>query len=419
MVSVLFVDLVGFTAGSDRADPEDVRATLRPYHARVSREIERFGGTVEKFVGDAVMAVFGAPVAHEDDRRARRPRGPPDPRRDPGALGGRGPGARRPRCGRDGRSGRTARRTAGHGRGHRHRRRRQHRCAPAGSCSCRRPRGRRADVPRHAPADPYEELPALEVKGKGDPVSCLASAARRRAVSESTRKRRLPTPFVGRDRELRLLQDMFERMVGESEIQLVTVTGEPGVGKTRLLARVPGLGRRPARARVLATGQVPPLRRRHHVLGARRDRQGTRRHPRVRRACASRGEARPSPHRSRTTPSGCRRAWAHWWASWVAARRDREESFAPGSASSSRLPAEGRSSFSSRTSTGPTRRSSSSSSASSTGRRACRSSCSARDGPSSTRAIRHGAAASATRLRSRYRPCRKRTLRCSWRLSST
>src|SRR5436190_14694924 len=67
VVSVLFVDLVGFTAASERADPEDVRARLRPYHARVKREIERFGGTVEKFVGDAVMAVFGAPVSREDD----------------------------------------------------------------------------------------------------------------------------------------------------------------------------------------------------------------------------------------------------------------------------------------------------------------------------------------------------------------
>src|SRR5205085_8145264 len=61
------VDLVGFTARSDRADPEDVRAALRPYHALLKREIERFGGTVEKFIGDAVMAVFGAPLAHEDD----------------------------------------------------------------------------------------------------------------------------------------------------------------------------------------------------------------------------------------------------------------------------------------------------------------------------------------------------------------
>ena len=67
VVSVVFVDLVGFTADADQADPEDVRARLRPFHARVKGELERFGGTVEKFVGDAVMAVFGAPVAHEDD----------------------------------------------------------------------------------------------------------------------------------------------------------------------------------------------------------------------------------------------------------------------------------------------------------------------------------------------------------------
>jgi class 3 adenylate cyclase len=67
VVTVLFCDLVGFTALSDQADPEDVRATLRPYHYRLQQEIERFGGTVEKFIGDAVMAVYGAPVAHEDD----------------------------------------------------------------------------------------------------------------------------------------------------------------------------------------------------------------------------------------------------------------------------------------------------------------------------------------------------------------
>jgi class 3 adenylate cyclase len=67
VVSVLFCDLVGFTAASDHADPEDVRARIRPYHARLRSEIEGYGGTVEKFVGDAVMAAFGAPVAHEDD----------------------------------------------------------------------------------------------------------------------------------------------------------------------------------------------------------------------------------------------------------------------------------------------------------------------------------------------------------------
>ena len=67
VVSVLFCDLVGFTAASDRRDPEDVRARMRPYHARLRREVERYGATVEKFIGDAVMAVCGAPVAHEDD----------------------------------------------------------------------------------------------------------------------------------------------------------------------------------------------------------------------------------------------------------------------------------------------------------------------------------------------------------------
>ena len=64
---MLFCDLVGFTARSDQADPEDVGAVLRPYHARLRGEIERVGGTLDKFIGDAVMAVFGAPAAHEDD----------------------------------------------------------------------------------------------------------------------------------------------------------------------------------------------------------------------------------------------------------------------------------------------------------------------------------------------------------------
>src|SRR5712691_5853704 len=67
VVTVLFADLVGFTARAERLDPEDVRAILTPYFARVRSEIEAFGGTVEKFIGDAVMAVFGAPLAHGDD----------------------------------------------------------------------------------------------------------------------------------------------------------------------------------------------------------------------------------------------------------------------------------------------------------------------------------------------------------------
>src|ERR1017187_7747526 len=67
VVTVLFADLVGFTSRSEQLDPEDVRAFLSPYYARLRTELERFGGTLEKFIGDAVMALFGAPVAHEDD----------------------------------------------------------------------------------------------------------------------------------------------------------------------------------------------------------------------------------------------------------------------------------------------------------------------------------------------------------------
>jgi class 3 adenylate cyclase len=66
-VSVLFCDLVGFTSRAERLDVEDVRGVLAPYYARLRAELERYGGTVEKFIGDAVMALFGAPVAHEDD----------------------------------------------------------------------------------------------------------------------------------------------------------------------------------------------------------------------------------------------------------------------------------------------------------------------------------------------------------------
>src|SRR3954451_10336795 len=67
IVTVLFADLVGFTSRAERLDPEDVRALLAPYWRHLRDELERFGGTVEKFIGDAVMALFGAPLAHEDD----------------------------------------------------------------------------------------------------------------------------------------------------------------------------------------------------------------------------------------------------------------------------------------------------------------------------------------------------------------
>src|SRR5689334_21258680 len=67
VVSIVFCDLVGSTGRAERMDPEDVRAELSAYHAGVRSELERHGGTLEKFIGDAVVAVFGAPRVHEDD----------------------------------------------------------------------------------------------------------------------------------------------------------------------------------------------------------------------------------------------------------------------------------------------------------------------------------------------------------------
>jgi DNA-binding SARP family transcriptional activator len=67
VVTVLFADLVDFTPTAERLDPEDIRAFLMPYYTHIRSELERFGGRVEKFIGDAVMGLFGAPVAHEDD----------------------------------------------------------------------------------------------------------------------------------------------------------------------------------------------------------------------------------------------------------------------------------------------------------------------------------------------------------------
>ena len=67
LISVLFVDLVGSTARAEQLDPEDVRALLRRYHDTLRRALAGYGGTVEKFIGDAVVAVYGAPIAHEDD----------------------------------------------------------------------------------------------------------------------------------------------------------------------------------------------------------------------------------------------------------------------------------------------------------------------------------------------------------------
>ena len=237
VVSVLFVDLVGFTARSDRADPEDIRATLRPYHARVKHEIERYGGTVEKFVGDAVMAVFGAPVVHEDDaeRAVRAALQILDAIEELNEAGGTELAVRAAVDTGEALVSLSAR--SGEGAGIAtgdvvNTASRLQNAAPIGGVVV-------GVLTYRATRDAivYEELEPVSLKGKGELVSLWrATGARSRFGVDAEAAR--TSPFVGRDHELRLLQDTYARTVRDSNVQLVTVTGEPGVGKTRLLGEL-------------------------------------------------------------------------------------------------------------------------------------------------------------------------------------
>ena len=233
LVSVLFCDLVGFTALSDGADPEDVRAIVEPYWQAARGEIERFGGTVEKYVGDAVMGVFGAPVARDDDpERAVRaglgiaqavaglPRTPAAP-----ALGVRiGICTGETLVVRDARvaegeaivSGDAVNTAA-----------RLQSAAPAGGvlvCAVTREATHRRFLLR--------ELPAVAAKGKAAPVAAwevdgLGGRAPGLPAARAS--------FVGRARELAWLAGLLEDVASSRRPCLVTIVGDPGIGKTRLV----------------------------------------------------------------------------------------------------------------------------------------------------------------------------------------
>jgi class 3 adenylate cyclase/tetratricopeptide (TPR) repeat protein len=230
VVTVLFADLVGFTSRAERMDPEEVRSLLRPYHARLRDELERFGGTVEKFIGDAVMAVFGAPVAHEDDaeRAVRAALAIRDWILDEQAelqlrigvntgqalvsLGAR------PEEGEGMVAGdvvNTAARLQSH--------------APVdgilvGEATWRATR----DAIDYRPAEP------VQAKGKSEPVEAWEVLEARGRVGVDISKR-VRAPLVGRRRELDSLLDALERARGSRSVQLVTLVGEPGIGKSRLV----------------------------------------------------------------------------------------------------------------------------------------------------------------------------------------
>jgi class 3 adenylate cyclase len=233
VVTVLFCDLVGFTARSDQADPEDVGALLRPYHVRLRREIERFGGTLDKFIGDAVMAVFGAPAAHEDDPEravrcaarmleaivelnAMQPALALSVRI--GITTGEALVVLQPGGETEGVVGdivNTASRLQG--------------AAPVngilvGEGTWRATRALFA----------YEELAPVRVKGKAQPVSVWRLVGPRSRLGVEVDQRPV-APLIGRDAELDRLKRRYTRTVRERSVRLVTLLGEPGVGKSRLI----------------------------------------------------------------------------------------------------------------------------------------------------------------------------------------
>ena len=235
VVTVVFADLVGSTARAERLDPEDVRALLSSYHARVRRELEAHGGTVEKFIGDAVVAVFGAPLAHEDDpERAVRSAlaiqeaidelNEAEPALELEVRIGVNTGEAlvaleaRPEAGEGMVSGDVINTAA-----------RLQAAAPPGGILV----GEHTHRATERAVD-YAESPPIEAKGKAAPVIAWR-ALRRRASFGVEQGAVVRAPLVGRDREVALLSDALARVRSDERPQLITLVGVPGIGKSRLV----------------------------------------------------------------------------------------------------------------------------------------------------------------------------------------
>jgi class 3 adenylate cyclase/tetratricopeptide (TPR) repeat protein len=222
-VTILFCDVAGSTALGESTDPEALRAVLARYFERMKEIVERHGGTVEKFIGDAVMAVFGVPVVHEDDA-LRACRAAVEMRDALPELGIRG------RIGVN--TGEVVTGT-------------EERLATGDAVN--------VAARLEQAAEPGEVLIGgetvrlvgdavdlgaerqLDLKGKSTPVAAYPLRA---AAGE--RSRRSDVPIVGRERERRALDDAWERVVSERACHLFTILGSAGVGKSRLTAEFLG-----------------------------------------------------------------------------------------------------------------------------------------------------------------------------------
>jgi class 3 adenylate cyclase/tetratricopeptide (TPR) repeat protein len=229
VVTVVFCDLVGFTSQAESLDPEDVEALLTPYHERLRTELEQRGGTVEKFIGDAVMALFGAPTAHEDDaERAVRAClairdwaiAEDDVQVRIAATTGEALIRldARPEAGEGMAAGDVVNTAA-----------RLQSAAPVN--------GILVDEATHRATRrviDYREAAPVEAKGKAAPITVWeAVAAHSRFGVDIAHSAR--TELVGRERELAILRDAFDRARHERLSQLVTLVGVPGLGKSRLV----------------------------------------------------------------------------------------------------------------------------------------------------------------------------------------
>jgi class 3 adenylate cyclase/tetratricopeptide (TPR) repeat protein len=237
VVTVLFCDLAGFTSRSDQADPEDVRATLLPFHALAKAEIERHGGTLDKFIGDAAMGVFGWPAVHEDDPEravraalaivegvARLNETNPDDEAPLTVRVGVNTGEAAVTLATGVQLGENVAgdvvNTAS----------RLQTAAPLGSAIV-------GETTYRATRDifEYEAMDPITVKGKAQPLSIWRVVSAHGPLGVAL-DRDYSTPFVGRRSELALLERAFRRATHHSATELVTVVAEPGAGKSRLIA---------------------------------------------------------------------------------------------------------------------------------------------------------------------------------------
>ena len=260
VVSILFVDVVGSTAHADGADPEDVRERNQLYHRETRERIERHGGVVEKYIGDAVMAVFGAPLARSDDaERAVRAalstlegihelndrHAGLDLEVRAAVCSGEAVVAINPAPGDALATGDVVNTAA-----------RLQSAAPVGRVVVGEGTYR---LIRHAFA--LESLDPIDAKGKREAVPAWLVGEPLVSPADRTPS---GTPLVGRDRELLIIRTVWDRAMSASHPHLVTVLGPAGIGKSRLALEVANevesRGGRPLWGRSLPYGEQTPYR---------------------------------------------------------------------------------------------------------------------------------------------------------------